>query len=222
MVNPYFSFKNDFNWYLGFLKPFRLNKGKISQITPILTYKKFHYYTNEIDDYTLDYHRISPRIKFTFKNHKWVNVEYAFISEQTALYEGRKINFIHLNSNLFRVRYDQTKDQHYTIGHLTLKLKDTDMKIYLGEQHRFVKLSAAFEQTWRTSMKRNFRFDSWASKFISNDERQSTNYSDYITKGSIALIAQGWNDYAYDGVFVARKNQNGILNNQTGNLGGGF
>ena len=43
-----------------------------------------------------------------------------------------KINFIHLNSNLFRVRYDQTKDQHYTIGHLTLKLKDTDMKIYLG------------------------------------------------------------------------------------------
>ena len=222
VVNPYFSFKNDFNWYLGFLKPFRLNKGKISQITPILTYKKFHYYTNEIDDYTLDYHRISPRIKFTFKNHKWVNVEYAFISEQTALYEGRKINFIHLNSNLFRVRYDQTKRSTLYNWAFNSQIERYGYENIFREQHRFVKLSAAFEQTWRTSMKRNFSVRLWASKFISNDERQSTNYSDYITKGSIALIAQGWNDYAYDGVFVARKNQNGILNNQTGNLGGGF
>ena len=70
VVNPYFSFKNDFNWYLGFLKPFRLNKGKISQITPILTYKSFTIIPTKSMTIMLDYHRISPRIKFTFKNHK--------------------------------------------------------------------------------------------------------------------------------------------------------
>lgn len=221
-VNPLFSITNDFNWSAGMMKPLRVRMGAISQITPQLTYRKFHYYTNRIDDYTLDYHRISPRLKFTLKNHRWINLEYAYINEEIALYEGRKINFDHRSSQLYRLYYDQEKKSPLYQWKFSTHLEHFRYQNIFSENQQFLKISADFRQAWRLSMFRDFSVRLFAAKFLTNDQRTSTNYSDFITKGSIALIHQGRNDYAYDELFVARKNQNVFLENQIGSQGGGF
>jgi hypothetical protein len=221
-ANPFFSLTNDFNWSAGIMKPLRVRLGAISQITPQLTYRKFHYYTNRIDDYALDYHRISPRLKFTLKNHRWINLEYAYINEEIALYEGRKINFDHRSSQLYRLYYDQEKKSPLYQWKFSTYLEHFRYQNIFSENQKFLKLSADFRQAWRLSVDRNFSVRMFASKFLTNDQRTSTNYSDFITKGSIPLIYQGRNDYAYDELFVARKNQNVFLENQIGSQGGGF
>lgn len=221
-LNPFFSFKNDFNWSLGIMKPFNFRNAWVSQITPQITYRKFHYYTNDIDDYNLDYHRVSPRVKFNLKKHRWVNIEYAYIAEQLAYYEGRKITFDHQTSHLYRIWYDQEKNATLYNWHFWTNLEHFRYTNILNEQQNFTKLTASFAQSWRTSMTRNFNARIFVSKFLQNDQRTSNNYSDFITKGSIALIQQGRNDYGYDGLYVSRRNQDGYFGNQTGSLGGGF
>ncbi|MBP9195744.1 MAG: hypothetical protein KBF57_13755 [Saprospiraceae bacterium] len=221
-LNPYFSFKNDFNWSLGIMKPFKVKNSWVSQISPQITYRKYHYFTNDIDDYNLSYHRISPRVKLNLKKHRWINVEYAYIAEQLAYYEGRDIRFDYQNSHLYRLWYDQEKKTTLYCWKLWTNLEHFRYTNILNEAQNFTKLTASFTQNWRTSMTRNFRARIFVSKFLQNDQRTSNNYSDFITKGSIALIQQGRNDYAYDELYIARRNQNGSFTNQTGDLGGGF
>ena len=221
-INPYFSFKNDFNWSLGIMKPFYFKNSWVSQISPQITYRKYHYFTNDIDDYNLSYHRISPRVKLNLKKHRWVNVEYAYIAEQLAYYEGRAIRFDYQSSHLYRLWNDQEKRATLYNSKLWANLEHFRYTNILNEAQNFTKVTASFAQTWRTSMTRNFRARIFVSKFLQNDQRPSNNYSDFITKGSIALIQQGRNDYGYDELYIARRNQNGYFTNQTGNLGGGF
>ena len=56
-----------------------------------------------------------------------------------------------------------------------------------------------------------------------NSQRFSSSFQNIFTRGSIALIHQGFNDYTYDETFLSRQNQTGFQNDQISlKSGGGF
>ncbi|MBK8700628.1 MAG: hypothetical protein IPN29_14295 [Saprospiraceae bacterium] len=222
ILNPHFSFKNDFTWRLAVGGNYITKKSKITLITPSLTYSKFHYFTNEKDNYTLAYHRISPSLRLKFKGRKWLNFNYVHILERNALYTAEGIEFNTLPSSLYRLAFQQESRKPLSNLVWWTELDHLRYKTVLGEEKMFTKFTTSIKNSWKISTKKNFQLRLFAAYFLQNDGRESSNFSDFITKGSIALIHQGQNDYAYDELFVARKNQDGIFDNQVSSKGGGF
>jgi hypothetical protein len=61
----------------------------------------------------------------------------------------------------------------------------------------------------------------FGSGFISNSRRDSPSFNTVLTKGSIALLSQSFNDYTRSQYFLTRQNE-GSFTNQIGIDGGGF
>ncbi|MEZ4909579.1 MAG: hypothetical protein R2774_01830 [Saprospiraceae bacterium] len=87
----------------------------------------------------------------------------------------------------------------------------------------YLKATAAYEYSIEIAPKKQFYVRTFISGHILNTQRNSSNYQNYFTRGSIAMIQQGFNDYTYSETFLARQAQDGFQNNQISIAnGGGF
>ena len=227
IIQPMYSFENDLLGYLEISKKMQPKKGLLSSVLPMLSYRKSHYFKNADRKYTLDYHKISPSISFYFNQKKHIKKElvfqYTHIIEEYATLTATEYSISHLPSNLLRIKYSGEREKPLSsIAYWT----ELDQFNYISTMDQktkhFTKISGAFTKSWLTSPTKSFVIRFFASYFLKNDGRESTNFSNAFTKGSISLIHQGQNDYAYDELFVTRKNQTGIFNNQVSSHGGGF
>jgi hypothetical protein len=85
----------------------------------------------------------------------------------------------------------------------------------------YLKATAAFIFTTPLARDKSFRMRLFGSYFLHNSQRQLGSYNTLYNRGSIALLAQSFNDYSRDQYFLTRQ-QNGSFTNQLLQGEGGF
>lgn len=201
------------------------SKGTFSKISYRSGIKSFDYNTNEKFDYSQRYIRIDPSLTFHFRHttaneiQSHLSLKSYFIIEEDAVF----------NSGVF----SGLDSKHTFIQRLEFKryvtdeLQTSDLKVSLEYQgyvsQNYLKMTAITDQRYLFAPKKNLYFRLFASGFILNSQRRSGSYQNIFTRGSIALIHQGFNDYTYDEYFFSRQNQSGFQDDQVSlSQGGGF
>lgn len=191
--------------------------------------KSFDMNTNKTFNYSQRYTRIDPSVTFHFKYNSFpekqssLSLKAFFISEEYPLFEGGEFDKLqNQNSAIYRMEYDFTKSS---------ALSSTDLNIGVEQQSydqpidkaNYLKVTGVFNQRFMYSNWKNIYFRVFLSGFVLNSERESGSFQNIFSKGSIALIHQGFNDYTYDEYYFSRQNQTRLYDNQTSfNQGGGF
>lgn len=195
-------------------------------ITTRIGLKSFHMDYNKKFDYYLRYIKIDPSVTVRFRHSLASNVT-SSLHLQAFLISEQSAEFVSANElkgikndrfTIFKLDYDLKK--HTTLSTSSAKVSAEHQTYDYGN---YTKLSTMIDQRWMYRPRRNFYFRVFASGFLANSQRQSLSYQNLFTRGSIALIQQGFNDYTYDEYFLSRQNQNLLYDDQVSLVnGGGF
>lgn len=230
-ISPFYSFVNQkllgHAWasYRQFLS---LNQKKIN-IEYRVGIKSFDMNRNKKFDYAQRYVRIDPSITINF-THRGNRVKQSslslksfLINEENANFEqGNYIGMENQNSLVNRIEYNFRSHSTLSSSGLLLTFEQQSYKP-LDQKENYLKLTAILDQRYMYSKNKNIYLRGFASGFLINSQRESGSYQNLFTRGSIALIHQGHNDYTYDEYFFSRQNQNRTYDNLTSlTQGGGF
>ncbi|MBP6238327.1 MAG: hypothetical protein KA536_19385 [Saprospiraceae bacterium] len=229
-ITPVYSFRN--KKFLG-QSWINYDRYSLSSIFQKVSYrvglKSYDMNTNKTFNYSQRYIRIDPSVTFHFKYKSFpekqssLSLKAFFIQEEYPLFAGGEFDKLqNQNSAIYRLEYDFTKSS---------ALSSTDINIGVEQQSydqpvdkaNYLKVTGVFNQRFMYSNRKNIYFRVFLSGFVLNTERESGSFQNIFSKGSIALIHQGFNDYTYDEYYFSRQNQTRLYDNQTSfNQGGGF
>ncbi len=107
------------------------------------------------------------------------------------------------------------------------KLSKFDLNILAEQQsydkENYLKLTASTKIERMYKKNKNISFRLFAGGFLMNTQRKSGSFQNIFTRGSLALIQHGFNDYTYDEYFFSRQNQSLLQDDQVSlTNGGGF
>jgi ribosomal protein S17E len=198
-------------------------EGNISRISLRSGIKSFDFDKNYSKLYTKRYVRFDPAVTFHFRQEGTVKSQLAlktyFIMEDDAIFNNSTfIGLKSIKSTIYKLEY-QNSDENL--------LRSNALKINVEYQkygsENYMKVTGVSNHSLKYSIKKSLYVRIFASGFIFNSQRQSGSYQNVFTKGSIALIHQGFNDYLYDEYFFGRQNQSRLQDDQISlTNGGGF
>ena len=205
-----------------------LKSNKFRKLQYKLNAKSYSFRYSETLDASLRYIRISPHISLHF-NHKPKEQKYSkaylkaiFLNEEKFIFNGEEFSIGRDQSTIFRLGYEKYSFWNLGPSELLAQLEFQPYTNSINEKHHYLKLTTSFSKSFLYGPNRSVDIRLWGAYFIINSQRESSNFDGSFAKGSSALIYQGFNDYAYDGYFFNRANQDVSLDNQIGYLGGGF
>lgn len=205
-----------------------LKSDKFRKLQYKLNAKTYNYRNSETLESTLRYTRISPHISLHFKHNPKENkyskayFKAIVLNEERFIINEEQVSIGYDQNTIFRLGYERYNFWNLGPSEVIAHLEYQPYTNLVGEKNHYLKLNAAYAKSFFYAPTRSIDFRLWASYFISNSQRESANFDGNFVKGSSALIYQGFNDYAYDGYFFNRANQNVSLDNQIGYQGGGF
>ncbi|MBK9737335.1 MAG: hypothetical protein IPO92_21230 [Saprospiraceae bacterium] len=211
-----------------------MQNNTINKITYRLGVKSFNfnYKKDPKYEYAQRYIRIDPSIQIHFKHPlarnktSTLSLKTFLIYEQYPQYTNGEYTSLKYNKSLiFKLQYDYKKTSTLSGTTFSLALEQQSYKQLESSisKENYLKLTASLNQRYMYAEKRNLYFRFFAGGFIVNTQRQSGSYQNVFSRGSIALIQQGFNDYTYDEYFFSRQNQTRSHDNQVSLVnGGGF
>ncbi|MCB9327791.1 MAG: hypothetical protein H6572_03815 [Lewinellaceae bacterium] len=205
-----------------------LHSKKIEFFEPALNIRSYHYYTPSpggVEFDPLRYIRINPQLILHFRHeplsrkYSRLKLEYIDVTEEKIDFSpmGEILGTNFESRHIMRLGYNE--NYYNTFGNWVL---DTYLEYQKYDEKNYLKLSAAMEKTFAIGVEKFLTLRLWGGYFIMNDQRNSSNHSDEITRGSFAMAFQGFNDYAYDNYFHTRQNQSSHLIQQVALVDGGF
>lgn len=221
--NPYIDSHKELVGEFRYLYKHRLKHGKT--LEPSFSFRRFmHTYDNK-ENFVLYYNKIAPNLRYKFNDHlnriNYLDLRYNYISEEFTL--GENFDILSFPSHLVQLRYTDLHANIFESNKKVLNLEYMDYENLLAQNKNFLKLTGILDQKWFLDQCRELNIRLFASYFIVHSDSKANSFSSQITKGTIALIHQGFNDYAYEEYFIARNDRGGILTNQTSyHNGGGF
>ncbi len=191
--------------------------------------KSFDMNTNATLDYSQRYIRLDPSVTLFF-NHStgsnlmsFVSLKSYFLFEEYPLFaENEFLKLKTERSEIFKLEYEISKNGALSSNVFRI---GTEYQRYgrIDKKDNYLKLTTSFIQRYMYAANKNMWFRFFASGFPINTNRRSLSFQNIFTKGSIALIHQGFNDYSYDEYFFSRQNQTRLYDNQVSiDQGGGF
>ena len=91
-----------------------------------------------------------------------------------------------------------------------------------GEKENYIKLTGAFRYSTRYGKGKGVYLRMFAGGFLKNTQRASSSFNSVLSKGSIALLHQGNNDYTREEYYINRQQADALFSNQISYAGGGF
>jgi len=183
-------------------------------------------YSEVLDDHSR-YLKVDPSISLHFRNTADSHVydkltfksiyikNYGFALDGQSL--GRRSSLI----NQLKYEYFNFYELAPMDAWATLEYQDYTNGALQDEN--YLKLTTSLKKSWLYRPNKKVSFRLFAGYFLSNSRRNATSFDPQLTRGSMALIHQGYNDYAYDEYWFNRGNQNqGIWGQQVSFGGGGF
>jgi hypothetical protein len=230
-ITPFYSFVNQklLGQAWASYHQFMSNSNKIQSIEYRAGIKSFDMDRNRKLDYAQRYIRIDPSITIQFKHkgNKVIRSSLALksflISEEypkfnQTVYSGLE----NQNSLIHRMEYNYKSISTLSSSGLMLTLEQQSYKP-IEQKENYLKLTAVLNQRYMYAKDKNIYIRGFAAGFLINSQRESGSYQNLFSRGSIALIHQGHNDYTYDEYYFSRQNQNRTHDNFTSLAqGGGF
>jgi len=229
-ITPVYSFRNKKMLGQSWVNYDQYSKSSVfNKISYRVGLKSFDMNTNKNFDYSQRYIRLDPSATFHFKHNSFPEKQSSlalkafFIQEEYPLFEvGNYEKLQSQNATVFRMEYDFSKLSALSATDVKIGVEQQSYKQPQGKAN-YLKITGTFSQRFMYSNRKNIYFRVFASGFMLNTERESGSYQNVFSKGSIALIHQGFNDYTYDEYYFSRQNQTRLYDNQTSfNQGGGF
>jgi len=178
-------------------------------------------------DQSLQYVKIDPSASVHFRHAADSHV-YSKLTLKGIFITNEEFDFAELAldsdwSAIQQLRYERYDFDELSPSDIIATLEHQSYINSFDVAHRYVKLTAAYRKSWLYSPEKKVSFRLWGSYFLTNSQRGSSSYDRELTRGSAALIHQGYNDYAYEEAFYNRYNQDvGLWGRQVSNVGGGF
>jgi hypothetical protein len=240
MDNKYTSVNRDF---LASVKPMyafgsqslvgniRLSKRIKSDHNIGVEAKSFHFNRNKKWDYSQRYIKVEPSYAHItgdpdlLSDHKRYYVQLPMIFEETPRFDqGAFVGKDRQQIYLAQLGYDKkTSDSTHTYFLQTQLEASTYAQPVSNNQQSYLKATASYTYNYIYRRKKTLNVRFFASGFLFNTQRESSAFQNIFTRGSIALIHQGFNDYTYDEDFLSRQNQNKTFDRQVSLIsGGGF
>lgn len=179
----------------------------------------------EFRQYTQRYLTIDPRVTLHFKHPRYSNRESSLtlrsvrVSEELPIYkDGLFIGLFKSKSQVHQLVYNW--HQNSEVEEIALRGGLEYQNFYSGH---YLKMSAEARYGWAYTESQMINLRLFGAGFIDNSARQSLSYQTTLSRSSISLIYEGFNDITYDEYFLARANQSGFYNKQVSPYnGGGF
>jgi hypothetical protein len=173
----------------------------------------FDYNFRNVDTVFLNHHRLSFRPTYVIE-------EYADFST-TGEYLGNTPTKLFIPSLSYKIVKESEKRSTY----LDITVEGSQYKTIGDNSEHYVKTSLDYQYNYKFHPSRNgwLKLRFFGAGFPVNSQRKSQSFQNIFTRGSIAMIHQGYNDYAYSEVFLSRQNQTLSYDNQVSiSQGGGF
>ncbi|MEO1516054.1 MAG: M1 family metallopeptidase [Bacteroidota bacterium] len=138
--------------------------------------------------------------------------------DQNGQYIGNKTD----RSLIHQISYRGVNNRPVNPYNFGLLLEQQSYDNPFGDRENYLKASFVLNASYTYERGRNIDFRLYVGKFILNSRRDSRSYSNALTRGSFALIHQGFNDYQFDEVFFGRNEQTNIWSQQVTGREGGF
>lgn len=205
-----------------------LSQPKLRKLQYKLNAKTYSFRNSETLDLALRYTRISPHVSLHMHHdpidHKYSKIYFKpiLLNEEFFVFQEENVSIDNRASTILRLGYEYYDFWKLGPMEANIQLEYQPYNNVIGEAHQYTKLTASLSKSYKFAANRAFDIRVWGAYFLTNSQRESTNYDGAITRGSSALIYQGFNDYAYDDYFFNRQNQDVNLSNQISYAGGGF
>lgn len=207
-----------------------IQSEKIKKIQYNISFKTFDFNRNDRLNYSQRFIKTEPAIELHFKNSKnCCNkslLRYRFIWLQEQYPEFEFSNFKALNNEhsiIQKLEYENSNDEFLSNQAFNVSLEYQQYSGFRSDAEKYLKLTASFNKKWMIDNEKFLNIRFFGSGFILNTARTINSFANPFSRGTIALIHQGFNDYLYDEFFASRQNQNGKFANQVSLLsGGGF
>lgn len=230
-ITPFYSFVNQklLGQAWASYHQFISNSNKIQSIEYRAGIKSFDMDRNRQLDYAQRYIRIDPSITIHFK-HKGNKVKKSSLALKSFLISEEYPQFNQTvysglenqNSLIHRMEYNYKSISTLSSSGVLLTLEQQSYKP-IEQKENYLKLTAVLNQRYMYAKDKNIYIRGFAAGFLINSQRESGSYQNLFSRGSIALIHQGHNDYTYDEYYFSRQNQNRTHDNFTSLAqGGGF
>lgn len=225
--SPMYSFKQ--SKLLGQLwaqYDLRLESKKMEKIRFHLGLKSFDHNYNRNLEYTLQFVKVSPSVQLFFNHTQLSKLQSSIafrwikITEQQPIFNQSQFNNLEWNdSNIFQLDYNWSRDK--LVSNTAISIV-TEFQQY-NKNDQYIKLIGIGKHQWMYKSNKNIGFRFFAGGFILNSQRHVNSFQNQLTKGSLALIQHGFNDYTFDEYFLARETQYGFQDRQVSiSQGGGF
>lgn len=211
-----------------------LPKNFLNKITIALTGKTFNINHNQRDEYDTRFYRISPWVRFDFHQansakRQSLRLRYLHIGVEEPVYAVDTLTNTstftgetYKKSNIYEIKYalgNRTAPNPYQ---LTITLEHQAYKDALDNPASYVKSALEWKQDIYYKHNKSIGIRIFGGYFLKNTQRNRGSVSSDFARGSWALNPQGFNDYKFDDVYIARTATEGFLSQQVSQTDGGF
>ena len=214
--SPMYGFgSGELNYFAALEKDFDISSAKIRKLSLNLMSQKFSYFENESLDYKLNYIKWSPAVKLHFANSIYNNgyLEYRLhhLRTDNALFtDASSFDIVRSNRNIHQLNLVKYNKRRLTDLYFKAQVEYESYKLLSGDDAEYLKLS--FERKWDIAYSRDNHFflRFFGAYFPINTQRESSNFSNGLTFGSLALTAQGFTDHTFEEYYFQRSSSHQI------------
>lgn len=161
------------------------------------------------------YIRLAPEVRlyqrYTGRSHResYFRIQHVRLYEQDSRFdiEGGFVGLEYRRSDLSRLGFFTKNSYSLAPSSWSVELESARYENLFGQINDYLKVSAEAKKRYLYAPKFGVDFRLFGAYFLSHSDREST--PRYQNKGVVALLYQGFNDYAYDDYFYNRYDQSG-------------
>ncbi len=203
--------------------------GIFPKITIGLSAKSFHFDYNFKDDYYLRMYRFAPQVRAELRDKSvsfqhFLNFRTLFIGQEDdqrgtgGVFAGKTTK----KYTIHELRYEARQKAKPNPYHFVLALESQNGQNAFDQSGAYLRTTATWDQQLLYAPGRAVSLRAFTGFFLQNDWRARGILPGDLSQGTLSLNPQGFNDYRFDQIFMARSGGSGILGRQVSRTEGGF
>lgn len=203
--------------------------GLFPKISVGASAKTFHLAYNWRDDYYSKFYRVAPQVRAELRDNSvsfrhFLNLRTLFVGIENDLrdsiggFVGKEFD----RYTIYEARYEAEQRKLPNPWRLVSAVEWQNGRDAFGNEGKYLRSTLEWRQQFFYSPKRKITMRAFAGGFLHNARRDRGIVAGDPAQASLALNPQGFNDYRFDHVFLARGGERGILGRQVSQTEGGF
>ncbi len=205
------------------------SSGMLRKIQYRLSARRNSDFRNDDLNFRTQYLRIDPSITFHFRKdpssqkYSRITARSTYLNLERTVFSGpNEFTFENEGSFISQLRWDGYDFNLLARKEFRIELEHQAYAPVDQETQQYVKLTGSYKYGYKYKDRKSIWVRAYASGFLWNTRRASSSFNNLLTRGSIALLDQSFNDYSYEEYYLNRQANEGPFSNQINANGGGF